>query len=496
MADSEIPSFSLGLDLALDTPSHSPINPPPSPTPQVSDSDPETGPDPPRRILKRLRRGPLKQPDPTPSVDADDDIEEFSSQDNLDQVHASWNRSVCSSSKVSLNGSGVLTPHPLSNSRERERKRKHASDISASSRLENDRNDFVFPKLTTSPLRRFQLIDSDSEDSLGEDVKVSDKEVACNRSNPLSSSFEQIRRTALDANQDQDLWKDFSPVKNVSVPTPAFNELCEEYFRSANGKEAKKSRVDVSESHNEGYPGVNSSCQRDQQLWESADPLIPAHRYFFHEDPRIRHLVCSRLHNFYPLGVVNRVNQQPNVSHIDYMGQFSNGGGSKVQGVQTGYVNNSTKGKNKSNNLIGEETFNASGGWVDPKIVSFSHGESSRKKATKRNSAKNNVSKSKNKTNKSNKSNSANVSPASANWVEPKSCTSTPKDAGKRRVQASGQSAGHWYTSPEGRKVYVNKSGQELTGRGAYRQYRKESGAGFKKSKKKTGAKKTNVKRK
>ncbi|TKY57280.1 hypothetical protein E2542_SST21726 [Spatholobus suberectus] len=477
MANSEVPSFSLGLDLALDTPPHSPINPPLSPAPHVSDSDPETRPDPPRPILKRLRRGPP----PPPFFDADE-IEEFSSEDDPDQVHAlpsAWNRSVCSTSKVSLNGSGVLTPHSCSNSRER--KRKEASDdVPASARLETGKSGLMFPKLTTSPLRRFQLLDSDSDDSYVDlDVGGADEV------NP-NSHLEQNKKTSFDANGNQDLWKDFLPGKNVSVPTPAFNELCEEYFRSAKCKEV---RGDVNESHNERYPGVSSSCHRDQQQqWESTDPVHPAHRYFFHEDLRIQQLVRCRLQNFNPLGVVNRVNQQPNVSHIDYMGQFGNGGASNMQGVQNGCVNSSTRGKNKSSNLGVGVSFNASGGWVDPKIVSsFSHGESSRKKATKRNSTKNGVSKSKNKAN--------NLSCAPAEWVEPKSCASLPKDAGKRRVQASGQSAGHWYTSPEGRKVYVNKSGQELTGKGAYRQYRKESGAGFKKSRKKTGAKKTNAKK-
>lgn len=144
--------------------------------------------------------------------------------------------------------------------------------------------------------------------------------------------------------------------------------------------------------------------------------------------------------------------------YFDFRGQFGNGGASNMQGVQNGRVNSSTRGKNKSSNLSVEGSFNVSGGWMDPKIASpFSHGESSRKKATKRNSTKNSVSKSKNK---AYKSNHENLSFASADWVEPKSCSSLPKDAGKRRVQASGQSAGHWYTSPEGRKVcecfYVN----------------------------------------
>lgn len=42
---------------------------------------------------------------------------------------------------------------------------------------------------------------------------------------------------------------------------------------------------------------------------------------------------------------------------------------------------------------------------------------------------------------------------ASEGWVDPKSSSSIPKDAGKRRVRANGQAAGHWFTSPEGRKV-------------------------------------------
>ncbi|KAG5053366.1 hypothetical protein JHK87_005564 [Glycine soja] len=413
MENFEVPSFSLGLD---ETPPHSPIHPPPSPADlHVSDSDPESRPYPPRPLLKRFRRDL-----PPPCLDADDDIEEFSSQEDPDQGHAfpsAWNRnhSVCSSSKVSLNGSGVLTPHSCSNSSSRDRKRKELSnDVPASS--------------------RFQLL-SDSDDL---DVDVG----AANKAN-LDSNLEKNKKTLL----DEDLWKDFSPVKNVSVPTPAFNEMCEEYFRSAYCKEVGGG--DVSKSFNERNPGVSSSCQRDQQQQESTDPVHPAHSYFFHEDPRIRRLVCSRLRNFNPLGTINTVNQQPNVSHIDYMRQFGNGGASNMQGVQNGRVSNSTRGKNKSSNLNVEGYFDASGGWVDPKFVSpFSHGKSSRKKATKRNSTKNSVSKSNNKTNKSNPSNQS-----SEGWVEPRSCTSLPKDAGKRRVQASGQSAGHWFTSPEGRKA-------------------------------------------
>ncbi|KAK0599970.1 hypothetical protein LWI29_010309 [Acer saccharum] len=151
--------------------------------------------------------------------------------------------------------------------------------------------------------------------------------------------------------------------------------------------------------------------------------------------PRIRRNAGEELYllELNPRESKERGNLQPSASDIDYMSQFSNGGASNQKGTQK--VNNNrstTRGRNSR----------ASGGWVDPK-----------------------------------------------------SSATIPKDAGKRRVHASGgQSAGHWYTSPEGRKVYMSKNGQELTGQIAYRQYRKENGAGFRKSKKKTNSRKKKTK--
>ncbi|WJX70965.1 hypothetical protein P8452_55015 [Trifolium repens] len=502
MAECEAPSFSLGFDLDFhSTPPNSPNHDFTNLIVPDSESDHETRPDPYRRVLKRLRRGL-----PFPSVphqteppsfigvaDDNDDIEEFSSQDEPVQVsaHSSVrNRSVCSSSKVSLKGVGVLIPHSSTNSREE--KRKQDLEIPASVGLETSQSGTVFRKIAASPLRKFQLIDSDDDDDVivGENVNGGNKPgpstsmgPMCNRNAPVAS-FEQDSKTQFDdLNQNQeDLWKNLSPVKkfsiprdiqvstgletgrsgsvfpnpkleasplrrfefidsddddvivigenkpgpssstgnqntrssslkqdrkvhfvdanqnqkhlspvkNFSIPTPAFNDVCEEYFRSANNTQVTKS------NHNETHRGVNSGCQKDEQVWEAAGPLPPAHHYYFHDDPRVQRLVRSRLCNFSLLGV-NRVDQQQN---IDYMGQFDNGG-----------------------------------------------------------------------------------SDVSANWVE-------PKDAGQRRVQASGQSVGHWYTGSDGRKVYVDKSGKESTGRSAYRLYRKESGATLKKSKKKTSAKK------
>lgn len=41
----------------------------------------------------------------------------------------------------------------------------------------------------------------------------------------------------------------------------------------------------------------------------------------------------------------------------------------------------------------------------------------------------------------------------SGNWINPKQTANMPKDAGRRRVHAHGQSAGHWITAENGKKV-------------------------------------------
>ncbi|GAU49984.1 hypothetical protein TSUD_287490 [Trifolium subterraneum] len=515
MAECEAPSFSLGFDLDLhNTPPHSPNHDITNVTVPDSESDHETRPDSNRRIFKRLRRGlpspsvqhQTESPSFIDAADDDDDIEEFSSQDEPVQASAPSsvrNRSVCSSSKVSLKGVGVLIPHSSTNSRKKNRKQD--LEVPASVGLETSQSGTVFRKIAASPLCKFQLIDSDNDDIVGEDVNGGNKPgpsmstgPMCNLNTPVAS-FELDSNTRVDdlnRNQD-DLWKHLSPVKNFSIPrdiqaftgletgqsgsvfpnpkfeasplrrfqlidsddddddvivvgenkhgpssstgnqrthssslkqnrkvqfvdvnqnqkhrspvknfsipTPAFNDVCEEYFRSANNTQVPKS------NNNEKHHEVNPGCQKDEQVWEAAGPLPPAHQYYFHDDPRVQQLVRSRLCNFSLLGV-NRFDQQ----NIDYMGQFDNGG--------------STSRRSKSKNLNGSED-------------------------------------------------------VSANWVE-------PKDAGQRRVQASDQSTGHWYTGSDGRKVYVDKNGKESTGRNAYRLYRKENGATFKKSKKKTSAKK------
>ncbi|XP_054817563.1 uncharacterized protein LOC129317220 [Prosopis cineraria] len=503
MADCEAPSFSLGLDLdhnVDESNSRSPLSLPRASAhvedkecfgPDVVESDPDMAPDPPPRILKRLRRGPgdgspppiQRQEGLRSGCDGDDDIEEFSDEEDL-QFQArppTWNQPLCSSSKISLNGSGVLTTHSSGN--RKERKMKKTSGILGSATLEMGQSGLMFPKLTASPLRKFQLLDSDSDDDdddpVSEDVsggrKVDPcfKEPSC-KPNEFVTSFD--RKASFQMHQSEDLWKDFSPVKSFSIPTPALNEVCEEYFRSAKDKEKETS---VSAIHYESL-FESTSCQRDEQIWNSAYPLPPAHQYFFHKDPRIRKLVRSRLFNFYPLGV-DKVNHQPNASHIDYMGQFNNEGSKKKEACNGYLEKSSTRGRTKPKEVTVEEPFHASGGWVAPKINSSFGGESSERKATKKSNAKT-MSKGKSK---ANLPNSSEILHASANWVEPQNCANMPKDASRRRVQANSKSVGHWFTGSGGRKVYVAKDGQELTGRAAYRHYRRESGSGFKKSKRK-----------
>ncbi|XVF03878.1 hypothetical protein REPUB_Repub05bG0031000 [Reevesia pubescens] len=270
------------------------------------------------------------------------------------------------------------------------RKKEEASDAPASESLEARHDGLTFPKLTVSPLRRFQLLDSDSD---CEDTGKGAHEIDPPSKGQQSTATDKKRKISVGIPQNEDLWKDFSPMNSFHIPTPAFDELCKEYFQSVKDKNAAQ----------------KLGRQTVEQLWDLDDPLPPAHLYFFHADPRMQKLVRSRLP--FLLLPIKRGSQK---------------GSSK---------NCSTSKRNKSKKSNAKET-------------------------------------------------------ASEGWVDRKSSTAIPRNAKKRRVQASGQSAGHWYTSPEGRKVYASRSGQELSGQMADRHCRKESGAGFKRSKKKSNVEK------
>ncbi|GAV72931.1 hypothetical protein CFOL_v3_16419 [Cephalotus follicularis] len=448
MADMEPPSFSLGLDLDADsdpliwTRIQSPPHTAPEASisvsfeeeefgPQVSDSDPEPDSVPPR-IHKRLRRGLVTKPLVFHNG-VDEDIEDFSSQEAedfiMDDHPPKHLHSVQSSSKAPLQGLRVSTTR--SSRQWKARKMEQGPDCAS---VDTIPNGSTFPKLTISPIRKFQLIDSDSEDTSGS--KDVSKTVHENKQQFTVS--EQRRKVLAGKPQNEDLWKDFSPSKSLHIPTPALDEFCEEYSRSVKSKDAAQALGGAGASYinnDEGCHQITNSGQKFEQCWDLTDPPPPAHQYFFHDDPRIQKLVRTRLPNFFPLGVVNRGNVQSSASIIDYMSQFTDGEASKQKVTQKTNKNCSTM-RNKSKKSNGEELLHAYEGWVDPRS----------------------------------------------------SCT-IPKDAGKRRVQATGQSAGRWYTGPNGRRVYVSRSGQELTGKMAYKHYRKENG-GFRKSKKKTSGKK------
>ncbi|KAF3453471.1 hypothetical protein FNV43_RR03911 [Rhamnella rubrinervis] len=531
MADYAAPSFSLGLDLGLDSepeiaveessssktapaPATDPLlNLPTSPGNEdeelellVEDSDNETGPEPPR-ILKRLRRGPTHfRETPTSLCNGDDDIEDFSSQeDGVKELHPStWYQSMCSSSKVPLHGCGVITTQ--SSNQWKERKKKTVSGISASASMEKSQNEKMFPRLTISPLRRFQLIDSDSDDpSACEDVSrmphkidLSSKKQQLNPG-PSVSPSDKMRKAPDGMPQNVDLWKDFSPVKSFHIPTPALDEVCEEYFGSVKDKNVAENSGSKVCSQRNWVSDETANGQNIEKSLNFAGPLPPAHYYFFHKDARIRKLVRDRLPHFFPLGAIdNGGNQHYGASVIDYMGQFSNEEPSKRQTTQQTDLQRSSKrgrgdilqaseswmdaekcdtaqnsrvkkrtknGKNKSDKSNAGEVLHASESWVEPE-----QGKATRTSRVKKSSKQRNVSK---------RVNAGEVLHGSGSWVDPRSSQS-----------AGRQSAGHWYTAPDGRKVYVNKSGQELTGQIAYRHYRKDNGARFRKGKAKTNPKK------
>lgn len=465
MADFEIPSFSLGLDLDLD------LDPDPQPTlredstlerapdtvqscatleddngelgPQVPDSDPDSGEEPPR-LLRRLKRGPAKEstpmrlPDISRKADDDDDIEDFSSEEDLSRAGPSstQHQSICSTSKFPLQRHGLLpTTHSATQS-----KRKQVSNAPTSANLESITDKVKFPRLTISPLRRFQLLDSDSDSdpdlddlSVNEEVSLSKEKQSNSDQNATVSQLNKTK-ASVGKPQNEDLWKDFQPMKSVHIPTPVLDEVCEEYFRSVKEKNVvQKQGSDAFISNNRGF----HEMENISPIIDLSDPVPPAHRYFSHNDLRIQNLVRTQLCNFSPLGGIgNRGNIQLGSSVIDYMSQFCYGEASKQKETQNGKGGRSSA-KGRRNSKAGE----------------VSH----------------------------------------ESWVNPRQSVSVPKDAGRRRVHANGNStggAGHWYTGSNGKRVYVTKDGKELTGQMAYRHYKKESGGWLKKKKSRAKKKK------
>lgn len=444
--DFEPPSFSLGLDFDLDSEPQSTVLPKPSVSLTINEVDddddddfefPKLVTDPqvsdPPSSLKRLRRGSISKSEPAAQklklgetwCNVDDDIEDFSSQEDEPRDHPKCHSSVCSSSKISLQGQRVLSSQSVSRCTGRKKEASNVSSIHQS--METNPSNLVFPELTISPLRRFQLIDSDSDEpSKSEFVERESDHVDSSLSGNRQHSNADLscqRKTGPSTRtlKTKDLWEDFCSDTTFNIHTPALDEVCVEYFKSI--KDGKRTQTTKS--------GLTESNMQPQ------GPLLPAHCYFFHKDPRIQKLVRDRLPNFFPLGAYNIPGEnQDDASVIDYMGQFCHEGGSKRTAQKSADATNSRKSRKNVK---------------QPNNVEESQG--------------------------------------SERWVNPKSSAGIPKDAGRRRVQAVGKSAGHWYTNRDGRKVYVANNGQEFSGQSAYKCYRKESG-GFNKSTKKTAGRK------
>ncbi|TYK23252.1 uncharacterized protein E5676_scaffold142G003010 [Cucumis melo var. makuwa] len=471
MAYYEPPSFSLGLDLGFDLSPQIPLPDEPSSNSSVGvnisskqddggvvDCIGEIGQVSPRKF-KRLKRGPARcssvskkrESSPLFSV-VDDDIEQFSSQEDCatvsrDHHPSSLFRSVCSSSKAPLHV--ILTPPTSSQLKARED--KQTVDAPTSVGLEKQ-NKSLFSNLTISPLRMFQLLESDSDEpSSCDNQRRKGPEVVSSFNKQkstvgLSATVDEKKKSlTASITQNEDLWKDFCQTKSFHLPTPAFDEVCQEFSQlkqdiKAATRLGSSAHINCMDSRT-----TNSSCSS-----EMMDKLgCPAHDYFFHEDPRIQKLVRNRLPNFLPLGVDGNRG-----SVIDYMRQFSNGEASTSRPSQV-TVKESSK---RSTNMSKRSKNIASKCWANEKAVTPSSSKTAPKWAATQ--KKKIGSSSRNAKSKQGGPNCELLEDA-GNWIDPKSSFSLPRDAGKRRVHAGGQSAGHWYTSPEGKKVWQQYSSEE-----------------------------------
>lgn len=219
--------------------------------------------------------------------------------------------SVCSSSKPSLQWNKVRTSD--SGTQWISRKGKEVPSASASINVDTRGSNAIFPKLTSSPLRRFQLIDSGSDSDNPSTIEDTHKVLPSAILSPEEKKSDfckettfgnQGSKTSVGKHQIKDLWKDFDQKKSTSIPTPAFDEFCEEYFTGLKNKSMPK--VDCKQTVSGMHMDKTSR--------------LPALFYFFHNDSRIQKLVRERLPHFFPLEVANnQEDTQENISVIDYM---------------------------------------------------------------------------------------------------------------------------------------------------------------------------------
>lgn len=262
-----------------------------------------------------IKISPLACPDISPSL----------------QSHAS-----CSSSKVSLHSCGVLSSQ--STSKLSTPMISTAYNASTLRSFEASSNKDLFPRLTVSPLRKIHLLDSDSDDPAPCEGKVNGKVAEPSNRKSKDVYFQSAIRNdkkMFQSNKQlaESFWKDFSPKKNVNLPTPALDEFCDEYFKyekdqkighhREDGPSICSSRVfdpDDSIDDFEVLFQQESSSSKPENNWDSPHPKPPSYQYFFHDDARIRTLILERLPHFAPIGAeFHRGIQHSAGDGLDYM---------------------------------------------------------------------------------------------------------------------------------------------------------------------------------
>lgn len=220
------------------------------------------------------------------------------------------------SSRVPLHGSGVLSNQPSISLGKRKQLDVQPSAGSGTSSIAS-----LFQRSARSPLRRFQLLDSDSEDdhpSTSRDLTGVTKKYDSSGKDQFSVASKPKRKESGSMPCTGDLWKDFSP-EISKIQTPALDDVCQDYFSSIKtSSNAQKRSSVVASSSNSGYHNL-TGFQQTREFLDFSHPSPPSHRFFLHSDPRIRDLARKRLPNFLPLGIVNDRESQREVFLVDYM---------------------------------------------------------------------------------------------------------------------------------------------------------------------------------
>ena len=239
--------------------------------------------------------------------------------------------STSSNSKFSLLNCGVLMTQ--SATKVKTSKFTQTSNSSASKSLEESCTKKLLPKITISPMRKIHLLHSDTDADDDENQNKAKKLVS-----PVKKSQEFIHKymqekPTLQQNsmpQGSTTVQKSEATMNDNWATPAFDEFCNEYFKSTNNagssqqKEgnsfccSKLSQPKYSIGEMEGH-FQQQSTSSGAVLDDNLDGHPPAMHYFFHHDPRVRDLVHDRLNHFFPIGAGStRENEESRGESLSY----------------------------------------------------------------------------------------------------------------------------------------------------------------------------------